>query len=81
MCDVGFDSSDTRVVCHTRLGSHNCFSEDLNVRCSGSKTGSFLKLKIFSDSFWYLYTGNCTNGDVHLVSGSNNGWSCRSMQK
>ena len=32
-------------------GSHNCFSEDLNVRYSGSKTGSLLKLKVYSDLF------------------------------
>ena len=57
---------------HRELGSHNCTNgEDVSVRCSGSKTGSLLKLKIFSDLFWYLYTGSCTNGDVHLVSGSN----------
>ena len=37
---------------HNGLGSHNCsHSEDVNVRCSGSKTGSLFKLKIFSDLF------------------------------
>ena len=35
---------------HRGLGSHNCgHSEDVSVRCSGNKTGSLHKLKIFSD--------------------------------
>ena len=37
---------------HRGLGSHNCsHNEDVSVRCSGSKTGSLFKLKIFSDLF------------------------------
>ena len=57
---------------HRRIGSHNCdHSEDVSVSCSGSKTGSFLKLKIFSDLYLYLYTGSCINGDVRLVGGPN----------
>ena len=35
---------------HRGIGSHNCgHSEDVSVRCSGSKTGSLFKWKIFSD--------------------------------
>ena len=56
---------------HRRSGSHNCnHSEDESVRCSGSKTGSLFKLKIFSDLSWCLYTGSCTNGDVRLAGGT-----------
>ena len=37
---------------HRGIGSHNCgHSEDVSVRCSGSKTASLFKLKIFSDLF------------------------------
>ena len=37
---------------HRGIGSHNCgHSEDVSVRCSGSKTGSLFILKIFSYLF------------------------------
>ena len=37
---------------HNGLGNHNCgHGEDASVRCSESKTGSLIKLKIFSDLF------------------------------
>ena len=37
---------------HRGLGNHNCVpSETVSVRCYGIKTGSLLKLKIFSDLF------------------------------
>ena len=37
---------------HSRLGSHNCrHYKDVSVGCSGNKTGSLFKLKIFFDLF------------------------------
>ena len=37
---------------HNGLGSHDCgHDKDASVMCSGSKTGSLFKLKIFSDLF------------------------------
>ena len=43
VCDIYFGSNDARVVCHRGL--------DVCVWCSGSKTGSLLKLKVFYDLF------------------------------
>ena len=52
--DLGcYGSELTLLQCsHRGLGSHNCgHSEDVSVRCSGSKTGSLFKFKIFSELF------------------------------
>ena len=52
MDDLSCSGSElTLLQCsHRGIGIHDCsHGEDMSVRCSGSKTGSLFKLKIFSD--------------------------------
>ena len=71
--DLGCSGNElTLIQCYNRgLGSHDCsHSEDVGVRCSGTKRGSnywhwLIQLMYFS------YKGTCTNGNVRLIGGPN----------